>query len=165
MADTTTPAVGSPKIAFKEPDFENPRNRRLSNQSSQSAAIGSESDDEHYQDWTITTDEKNSWANRERRRSSLWSKHDSYPSTVKAITSSSPPGERHGSILSLWSHGKDKKGKDVLHSGDPVHEWSGQDDSGTPIRKKSRGMDRRGSILSVFEKGKDAKGRDVIVSG
>lgn len=97
----------------------------------------------------------------------MWNKHDSYPATAKAITSSSPPADRQGSILSLWTHGKDKEGKDALHSGDPVHEWGGEDLDRTISKgsTSSRGMDRRGSILSVFEKGKDDNGRDVILSG
>lgn len=91
---------------------------------------------------------------------------------MKAITSSSPPSERHGSILSLWTHGKDKDGKDALHSGEPAHKWGNGDEvfDGEEVIVERRGskskvMDRRGSILSVFEKGKDEKGRDVIISG
>jgi len=162
----------SPKIQFKEPNFESTTNRRLSsNRSTRSEAIGSDSDEEHAQDWTIVTNDKDSWANRERRRSSVFRHHDAYPATVKAINSSSPPKERQGSILSLWSHGKDKEGNDVLHSGEPAHKWdNGEIEDGEEVNvertaSKSKAMDRRGSILSVFEKGKDENGRDIILSG
>jgi hypothetical protein len=74
--------------------------------------------------------------------------------------------------LSLWSHGKDKDGKDALHSGEPAHKWEngevvedGEEVTAEMRGSKSKVMDRRGSILSVFEKGKDEEGRDIILSG
>src|SRR6187402_916974 len=98
---------------------------RLSTASSRST--GSRAiEDEHYQDWSTVTAEKDSWANRERRRSSLFHKIDSYPGP---------------STLSLWSGGKDKKGKDVLYSGDgDVDTW---DEDGEPLAKTISGRTRR----------------------
>lgn len=142
--------------------------RRLSTSSGR-RSINSE--DEHEQDWTITTAEKDSWANRERRRSSVWNKIDSYP-TIKP--SSSPTQERHGSILSLFQHGKNKHGKDVLHSGENVEHWGGDDLKRedaliVPTQKKGRSgskvQERKGSVLSMWAKGKDENGRDVLLQG
>ena len=133
-------------------------------------------DDDPTEDWTRTTAEKDSWAHRERRRSSVWHKIDSYPST-KPPESSSPTrsrSERRGSILSLFKHGKDKNGRDVLHSGD-ADDWSRENAAAaaaaaaaqveTPQPDKEMPRDRRGSILSMWTWGKDKAGRDVIHSG
>jgi hypothetical protein len=76
---------------------------------------------EHRQDWTRTTDPKDTWAERERRRSSVWTKLEPVtsigPKNRTSIISTSPKKERSGSILSLWTHGVDKSGKHVIHSG------------------------------------------------
>src|ERR1700709_1445654 len=113
---------------------------------------------------TITA-EKDTWPNRELLRSSVWKKIDCYPAGALAPASAH---ERHGSILSLWSHGKDKNGRDVLHSGDGnVEDWGGEDLKRTTSGKSSgsRGQDRRGSFLSIWGKGKDKNGRDIALDG
>jgi hypothetical protein len=42
-------------------------------------------DREHKQDWTVTTDEKDSWANKERRRSSVWGKLELVPYVSESL--------------------------------------------------------------------------------
>lgn len=130
-------------------------------------------DDDPSEDWTRTTAEKDSWAHRERRRSSMWHKIESYPSTKPAeISDPSRPRDRRGSILSLFKHGKDKDGRDVLHSGDADDWHSNKAATATAssgeIERPSKDeipRDRRGSILSMWTWGKDKSGRDVIHSG
>jgi len=86
--------------------------------------------------------------------------------------------ERRGSILGLWRFGKDKNGRDVLHSGDGnVEEWGKEKEMGgeEPERKSSvdsrasekeaRGQERNGSILGLWRNGKDKNGSDVMHSG
>lgn len=132
----------------------------------------------------MTTDPKDSWANRERRRSSVWSKVDDVDVTsynAKRLSATGAP--RRGSILSVWSAGKDKKGRDVLAHDD--HEGSDEDESaiareesekaesvnGDPDllkmmnreRRGTGGSDRRGSILSLWSQGKDEKGRPIMM--
>jgi len=121
----------------------------------------------HKQDWSIITPEKETWAYRERRRSSVWSKVDMPSSPKKTAT------ERRGSILSVWSSGKDKDGRDVLlhddfddegheiGSGKVEVEEAGERRGSTSSEK--RGADRRGSILSLWSKGTDENGRPVIL--
>lgn len=132
-------------------------------------------DDDPAEDWSRTTAEKDSWAHRERRRSSMWQKIDSYPA-IKPLEgpSRSPVRERRGSILSLFQHGKDKKGRDVLHSGEGnPEEWDREPVAAaierTPSVENGKDMgmprERRGSILSMWTWGKDKSGRDVIHSG
>jgi len=159
----TTPSVSSPKIQFREPYGVD--GRRLSVADATNEVF---IDDDPSEDWTRTTAEKDSWAHRERRRSSIWQKIDSYPSSKPAEPSS--PDRRRGSILSLFKHGKDKKGRDVLHSGD-TDEWSTEVAEQRKVQeeeeeeaKQDRGV-RRGSILSMWTWGKDKEGRDVIHSG
>lgn len=83
-------------------------------------------DDDPSEDWTRTTAEKDSWAHQERRRSSMWQKIDNYPA-LYSPESSSPSRSRRGSILGLFTHGKDKDGNDVLHSGDgDPEDWNGK---------------------------------------
>jgi len=163
----------SPKqtIHFKEP-FDG---RRLSTSDSD---VIDDDDAEHYQDWTKVTDERDSWAARERRRSSVWQKIDAYPAahgitTVTTTTKKSPSNSmnegRRGSILSMWTHGKDKLGHDVLHSGEAHdHDREGEELKPTTSNEapeiKER-TDRRGSILSMFSNGKDKFGKHVIHSG
>lgn len=134
-------------------------------------------DDDPTEDWTRTTAEKDSWAHRERRRSSVWHKIDSYPSTKppELSPSRSRSGNRRGSILSLFKHGKDKDGRDVLNSGD-AEDWNRESaaaaaaataaaEAESPQLDKTMPRDRRGSILSMWTWGKDKAGRDVIHSG
>jgi len=185
MASTSTGPTGSPKITFSEP-FDD----RRSTSSDASDGEG------HYQDWTRTTAEKDSWANRERRRSSIFSKVDNYPaatynssiphSTTNVMPSSptlakapSPTSDRRGSILSLWTHGKDENGRGVLHSGDGnVEAWDGEvvvveeeelkrtvsaESAGKKRRNsKVQPQERRGSILSMWSQAKDKDGNWVI---
>jgi len=72
--------------------------------------------------------------------------------------------ERHGSILSIWTQGKDKEGKTVIHSGE---EHDGE--IALPLEKvespKLRGQERRGSILSMWteEKGRDTQDKPAQV--
>lgn len=131
-------------------------------------------DDDPSEDWTRTTAEKDSWAHRERRRSSVWTKIDSYPSSRPAEEASpSRSRERRGSVLSLFQHSKDKNGRDVLHSGDgDPEDWSAGSGAEqaeqaelerTPSNKTPR--ERHGSILSIWTWGKDKFGKDVIHSG
>jgi uncharacterized membrane protein len=128
-------------------------------------------DDDPSEDWTRTTAEKDSWAHRERRRSSVWQKIDSYPSLRPVEVSPSQSRERHGSVLSLFHHGKDKNGRDVLHSGDgDPEEWSAgsgaeRAEIERPPSNKPAPRERHGSILSIWTWGKDKFGRDVIHSG
>jgi hypothetical protein len=196
----TTPSVQSPRIQFQEPSFsfgsaegripvgvdgrkslrpsltlpltsiltQTPAGRLSLANSTNEVFI----DDDPSEDWTRTTAEKDSWAHRERRRSSMWQKIDSYPST-KPLEPGSPSRfrDRRGSILSLFRHGKDKDGRDVLHSDEPDEYTQDNATAAAAIErppsvedKPMRG-DRRGSILSMWTWGKDKSGRDVIHSG
>ncbi|KAK0105451.1 hypothetical protein ONS96_004838 [Cadophora gregata f. sp. sojae] len=64
-------------------------------------------DPAHRQDWSKTTAPEESWAIRERRRQSMWSKAEMPISPKKQAG-------RHGSVLSVWVSGKDKDGNDIL---------------------------------------------------
>jgi hypothetical protein len=63
--------------------------------------------------------------------------------------------ERHGSILSIWSQGKDKEGKNVILSGE-------EHDGEIPVVKVGsplmRGQERLGSVLSIWTEGKERDG-------
>lgn len=173
---TKQSSIESPKIQLDQPCGidrraflpSSPPDSTLLTHSLGSPSVASESliDDDPSEDWTRTTAEKDSWAHRERRRSSMWQKIDCYPSSKPAQSSNSGP--RHGSILSLFTHGKDKDGRDVLHSGngDP-EERSAENDAHLEPHVPSEAPDRtrRGSILSMWTPGKDKEGRDVIHSG
>jgi len=169
-------ATTNPTIQFQEPDFSGldkttfNGNRRGSTASRQSTNSSNSSPfDDHDQDWTITTAEKDTWANRERRRSSVWNKIDAYPSVKpkdRTTSSGSEGRERHGSILSLFQHGKNKEGKSVLHSGESTDDWGGDDLKRTISAKSTssyKGQERRGSVLSMWGKGKDDRGRDILL--
>jgi len=112
------------------------------------------------------THDEDTWAARERRRSSIWSKVDGYPAgshmmRPRTTSGSSSAGEssgsgtryKVGSILSLF-HGDEE----VIKDDDGVHRRSCKD-----MGKKVR--ERKGSILSLFRMGKDERGRNVIHSG
>jgi hypothetical protein len=127
-------------------------------------------DDDPSEDWTLTTAEKDSWAYRERRRSSLWQKIDSYPSINSGEPSPSRSRSRRGSILSLFTHGKDKDGHDVMYSGDgDPEDWGGESSihGDQPQKNKSPYATplpaRPGSALSPWVRGKDNQGRNVIL--
>lgn len=95
----------------------------------------------------------------------MWQEIDSYPSIKPSEPS--PTRSRRGSILSLFTHGKDKNGRDVLYSGggDP-EDWNHESgaDRDHPSKKRPPRV-RLGSILGMFTWGKDKQGRDVIHSG
>jgi len=120
----------------------------------------------HKQDWTVTTDPKESWANKETRRRSMWSRIDENNPHVPVET----PTERRGSILSVWRAGKDKNGKPILAHDGETHELSSEEevlekeDNASPklSARERRLSQRRGSILSLWSNGKDENGRDVI---
>jgi hypothetical protein len=148
-----------------------------------------ESDEEHPQDWAIETDEKDSWANRERRRASIWSKTDH--NTPFAVV---PFDGRRGSVLSIWSPGKDKNGKPILNHKDDAYEDGDDSDyaildalpsppesrkpsiapapnspslyphsrRNTNDRKLSNGSQRRPSILGMWSPGKDEDGNAIM---
>ena len=75
------------------------------------------------------------------------------PMVVEKKEKEVPERERVGSILSIWSQGKDKDGKTVIHSGEE-HEGPIE----VPVEKvespKPRGQDRRGSVLSMWSEDK-----------
>jgi hypothetical protein len=86
---------------------------------------------------------------------------------VASATSSNGKGrerERHGSILCIWTQGKDKDGKNVIFSGE---EHDGVIE--VPVEKvvslPNKGQERRGSVLSMWTQGKDKDRRPVILSG
>lgn len=77
----------------------------------------------------------------------------------KVVSSTSSKGksregsERHGSILSIWSQGKDKNGNAMILSGE-------QPDEVVPVPveikvESPRGQERRGSILSLWTEGRE----------
>lgn len=129
-------------------------------------------DPEHKQNWNVTTKPEESWAVKERRRSSMWSKAE-MPANL--LSPKKTGGPRRGSVLSVWKSGKDKDGNDIL-----VHDGSSEDEDdeeaikddksqdGVELTKTisgtgSKGQDRRGSILSLWSGGKDANGRAIIM--
>jgi hypothetical protein len=186
MAAARSPTT--PTITFEEPSLgesshllpvgkETNNTDRVPTGSSELDSISEDKD--HAQDWSVTTDPKDSWANRERRRSSVWSKVDDVDVTANAPKRISATGApRRGSILSVWSTGKDKMGKDVLLHDDhemdkeeviePEKEEAEQGDPdllrmlGREKRGSNAGSDRRGSILSLWSGGKDDNGRAIV---
>jgi len=161
MSSSTTPAITivEPSLHDGEPLQKVPTNGSLS-------AI--DEDREHAQDWTVTTDEKDSWAHREKRKSSVWGKLELIPAATSPtkkknfMTAGGQP--RRGSILSMWEGGKDKDGRDILahddHSDDEEEESVGSPGSEElPTAER----ERRGSILSVWKKGKDEHGNHAII--
>ena len=206
-----------------------------------STAVTSDSEafeEDPFEDWTKTTHEKDSWANRERRRSNKFAKIDSdmalqqyersrsgrrassalgifsqgidkngnaivlsdhvndhedfelpveldkdgkkllspsiaiafaRPDDRRLSMSSQNSDKRRGSILSLWKTGKDKDGKDHIHSGHEGEDWadavSNTSESAPASPRVDNRGDRRGSILSIWSQGKDKEGKIVIHSG
>jgi hypothetical protein len=119
---------------------------------------------EHKQDWNVITDPKDSWAVKERRRSSIFATAP----VVKIATSPTSSSGRQGSILSIWSSGKDKDGKSILHHDD--HDVEGEQEltveevlKAAEEHEPEERTDRRGSILSLWSKGTDENGRAVIL--
>ncbi|KAN0089198.1 hypothetical protein V8E51_019458 [Hyaloscypha variabilis] len=177
MSTSRTPAITIVEPSIREGDD---LSRVPTNGSSSTSLSQIEEDREHKQDWTIVTDEKDSWANRERRRSSVWAKLELVPApTVHSAAATTSPtnkkgsfgsqgAPRRGSILSMWQGGKDKNGKDIL-----VHDdhSEGEDEDvvvGSPKSEEGEKVgvverERRGSILSIWKKGKDEHGNAVMV--
>ncbi|KAH8752733.1 hypothetical protein F5882DRAFT_385815 [Hyaloscypha sp. PMI_1271] len=160
----------TPAITIVEPSIHDgdDLSRIPTNGSGSLSAI--DEDREHKQDWTVTTDEKDSWANKERRRSSVWGKLELVPSATSPkkknfMTAGGQP--RRGSILSMWEGGKDKDGRDILAHDD--HSDEEEESVGSPMSneeeqgKASLERERRGSILSIWRKGKDEHGNHAIV--
>jgi len=178
-------SIASPvKVSFQQPPYA--RDRRLSTTSSTTSTENSGSSANHphevfEQDWSTTTADHDTWAARERRRSNAFHKIDAYPTiTQKPVTvgsptspsllSVSPVRERRGSILSLWSAGKDSDGKAILHS-DEHGEWVEEVKANEAaklleeISETKEEAKAKGSILSMWKKGKDENGRNIILSG
>ncbi|KAB8289837.1 hypothetical protein EYC80_010469 [Monilinia laxa] len=114
--------------------------------------------DDYEQDWNIITHERDTWATRERRKSTpfanisnsafMGSHHE-----AKHGHSGSSSQPRKGSILSVWSD----------PNGDEEHDNSLQRISSR--RSEGSSTDgRRGSVLSLFGRRKDESGRDIIHS-
>jgi len=68
-------------------------------------------------DHEFAADDEEKDSDRQSSRSSVGSKLD-VGKDKKLRTLSGSGQERRGSILSLWSPGKDKEGQDVMHHGD-----------------------------------------------
>lgn len=112
--------------------------------------------DDFAQDWKTTTHERDSWATRERRRSTAFGNisNSAFMGThheAKHGRSGSSSQARKGSILSMWSDSNDEEPDDLL-----VRVSS----------RKSEGSERerRGSVLSLFYRKKDEQGKDIINS-
>jgi len=172
----------APTIRFDEAAIRRMSTSGISSRSGKSNQdLEDDSDEEHAQDWTKTTKDGESWADRERRRSSIWSKTDTNTPFANVDTSG-----RRGSVLSLWSAGKDKDGKHILKHDDvpanddynesaiseglPSPNGSRQGSlsvpgsrRGTNDRSNSKGADRRPSILSMWSTGKDKDGNVVML--
>lgn len=70
-------STSTPAIQIVEPSIHDGDSLRKVPTNGSLPAI--DEDKEHKQDWTITTDEKDSWAHKERRRSSVWGKLELVP--------------------------------------------------------------------------------------
>lgn len=179
-----------PSIAFKEPLYK-PNTEPtfaslspvMSTTSQRRGSLGAPDAHESFaQDWTTTTAPQDTWAARERRRSSMWAKVDGYPggshmnrprtisggstgssglALTKSISHTSSgssaaggsPSKKKGSILSVF-HDDDDEDIDTLKM-----RRSSRDDGTLDPPKE-----RRGSVLSLFRRSKDEKGRNIINS-
>lgn len=118
-----------------------------------------ESPFDHYeQDWNTTTHERDSWATRERRRSTPFANlsNTAFIGTnheVKHGRSGSSTRPRKGSVLSIWS---DPNGDD--EPDDILVRVSSRKSEGSPREG------RRGSVLSLFSRRKNEDGKDIIHS-
>ena len=67
--------------------------------------------------------------------------------------------------MSIWSSGKDKDGKPILHHDDHEAEGVGEEKQEELLKEQEpeERTDRRGSILSLWSKGTDENGRAVIL--
>jgi len=111
-------------------------------------------DSDYSQDWTTITHPRDTFAQKERRRSMGFGSIPSHPftSTNHPHAQKSTIKERRGSILSIWNEPEDIEEDDTLVR--------------VSSKKSNEGyvQERRGSILSVWKKGKDENGKDVILS-
>ncbi|KAF4627178.1 hypothetical protein G7Y89_g10976 [Cudoniella acicularis] len=161
---TVTTTLHPPTIKFDETTLqEPPRNfRRGSGISSRRSSIassrsGHSTTEDHAQDWSLTTDEKDTWATRERRRSSVWSKIDTNAPTTHFNNLEND--KRRGSVLSIWKSSKDSKGRDILLHDD--HEYAVDDTpEETLVMPKSPGK-RKGSRADRLSRGSQgSRGQD-----
>ncbi len=99
-------STSTPAIQIVEPSIHDGDSLRKVPTNGSLPAI--DEDKEHKQDWTITTDEKDSWAHKERRRSSVWGKLELVP-YVPSLPSlrQFPPIDQ----------GKKSFGSDIRHDG------------------------------------------------
>lgn len=166
------PSMGSP-VEDKHEMFKDPFSNQLSMSSTSipplwtiltlpekyptnGSAKGLESPfDDYEQDWNTVTHDRDSWATRERRRSTPFANMSNtafIASHHEAKQGRSNSGSaRKGSILSVWTsaHGDDEEDNTLVR---------------VSSRKSNTGQDRRGSILSLWSNGKDETGRDIIIS-
>jgi hypothetical protein len=91
-------------------------------------------------------------------------KNDSTKSPF-SISKETEKGERQGSVLSIWRHGKDKDGISVIKSGEEHEGPIVLEVEKIGEVEKPRGQERRGSVLSMWTQGKDKHGNDSIFSG
>ncbi|PQE10782.1 hypothetical protein CJF30_00008922 [Rutstroemia sp. NJR-2017a BBW] len=151
------PSMGSPIDDKNEVMFKDPFSSQLKKTSTNGSSKGLESPfDDYEQDWTTVTHERDSWATRERRRSTpfanmsntafIASHHE-----AKHGRSNSGSTARKGSILSVWTSpdGDEEENPTLVR---------------VSSRKSQTGRDRRGSILSLWSNGKDENGRDIVIS-
>lgn len=147
------------------------------------ASSAGDMEEDHSEDWTKTTREKDSWATRERRRSNKFAVIDSDVAMQRYERSRSAAGRRASSALGIFSQGVDSEGNPIIKS-DDTHEVfemplpNGKRSSNPSIaiafaRPDERRLSmssqnserRRGSILSLWKTGKDKDGNDHIHSG
>lgn len=95
---------------------------------------------------------------------------DSYPSIYSSESSPSRSRSRRGSILSLFTHGKDKDGRDVLFSGDgDPEDWhvASKSERDAPkmanLQPQEPYLVSQEGILTPWIRGKDNQGRNVIL--
>ncbi|KAI9641493.1 hypothetical protein NHQ30_010301 [Ciborinia camelliae] len=114
--------------------------------------------DDYEQDWSTTTPESQSWASRERRRSTPFGNLNNTPfmgshHEGKHYRSGSSTHPRKGSILSVWSD----------PNGDDEHDNNLRRVS-TGKSEEPQGREGGGTVLSLFRSRKDEQGRDIIHS-
>ncbi|KAF7883117.1 uncharacterized protein EAF01_011626 [Botrytis porri] len=157
--DPRLQTVGEQNALFTDPFAEQAIGsplKKVNTSTSSSSHLDSPFDD-FAQDWKTTTHERDSWATRERRRSTAFGNisNSAFMGThheAKHGRSGSSSHPRKGSVLSMWSDSNDEEPDDLL-----VRVSS----------RKSEGSERegrRGSVLSLFYRKKDEQGKDIINS-
>ncbi|KAJ8068019.1 hypothetical protein OCU04_003597 [Sclerotinia nivalis] len=156
--DSRLQPVGEQNVLFSDPFDSQSMGSPLKKSTTNTSAHLESPFDDYEQDWKTVTHERDSWATRERRRSTpfanlsnaafMGSHHE-----AKHGRSGSSTQTRKGSILSVWSDPNgDEEPDDLL------------------VRVSSRKSEdtprdgRRGSVLSLFSRKKDENGRDIIHS-